>query len=235
MGVHDNADLEVSSIYLKRHKIFYGLQERQLEEMNSLGKLHVLRKGKRIGTNGLQSNRIYFLVSGKLKTIEHTRGDLQAIKEILYPNEMFGNISLNGFEGEEQAEAVTQNTLVYCFSVNDFKQMLKKHHQLALNFADNLSHKLHTLKEKHAVWANENARARLIFFFKKWASNEGEKLNGSVILKNYLSLSDVAGILSVSRQFMYTLLDELEREELLFYSRQQIIIKEQLLKKPLAD
>lgn len=235
MGLQHNAELEITSLYLKRHKLFGGLSEQHLEELHTFGKLHVLGRGKRIGTNGLQHSRIYFLVAGKLKSTEHTRHQLQTIKEILYPNEMFGNISLNGFEGEEQAESLSQNTLVYCFNVNDFKLLLKKHHQLALNYAENLSHKLYTLKEKHAVWSNENARARLIFFFKKWAANEGEKINDTVILKNYLSISDVAGILSVSRQFLYTLLNELEKQGLLFYSRRQVIIKESLLKNLTGD
>lgn len=234
-GVNGNAELEINSLYLKRHKIFAGLRENELDAVGSFGKLHILRRGKRIGINGLQPDRLYFLLNGKLKTTEYTRGYMPAVREILYANEMFGNISLNGFEGEELAEALIPNTLVYCFNVNDFKRLLRQHHQLALNYAENLSYKLNTLKEKHAVWSNENARARLIFFFKKWASHEGEKNNGTIIIKNFLSLSDVAAILSVSRQFMYTLLNDLEKDSLLFYTRHQIIISEELFKEPVTD
>ncbi len=233
--MNSKTELEFTNLYLRRHVVFKGLPENTLDEIALVAKQHLLKKGATIGITGLHPNRVYFLISGKLKTLAYSKNEWQPVKEVIYPNEMFGNISLNGFEGAEQAVALTHNTLVYCISIKDFKTFIHRHHQLAINYADNLSGKLLQLKEKHSIWANHDARTKLSFFLKKWVAAEGVFNDNVVVVQNFLSLSDIADILSVSRQFMYTLLDELKKQELLFYSRHEIVINPSLFKEFVAD
>ena len=221
---------EMSCLYLKMQSVFTGLDEDQLAIVYSLSKEHTLKKGARIVINNFQSNRVYILAKGKMKIANSLKNDIQFVKDIIYPGEMFGNVSLNGFPGEEYAEALVNNTIIYCFGVNEFKELLKKNHRLSLNYNELISIKLSSLKERHEIWTRHDSKTRLIYLLKKWARIEGEDNGSNIVLNNYLSLSDIADILSVSRQFLHTMLKEMNAAGLIVYNRSYIRINKDLLK-----
>lgn len=220
---------EMFGFYLKNHVVFSGLDEIHVYKLQTVGKQHVLKKGARIVINNLQSNRVYFLVKGKMKIAESTKPDNRLVKDILFPGDMFGNISLNGFCGEEYAEALVHNTVVYCFSVSEFRDLIHLSHKLALNYADSISKKLFALSERYEIWTRQDTRARFIYLLKKWVKAEGLMAGQTIILSNYLSLSDIADILSVSRQFMHRLVKEMSDDGIIKYNRKQIEINKMLL------
>jgi CRP-like cAMP-binding protein len=220
----------MSSLYLKKQSIFEGLNETQLNRVYAISKVHNLKKNTRIVINNFQSNRVYLIVKGKMKIANSVKNDIQSVKDIMYPGEMFGNISLNGFLGEEYAEALVNNTIIYCFGVNEFKALLENNHRLALNYAGLISTKLNSLKERYEIWTRYDTRTKLIYLLQKWALVEGEDAGQSIILNNYLSLTDIADILSVSRQFMHTLLKEMSSSGMIKYGRTQIEMSKSLLK-----
>jgi CRP/FNR family transcriptional regulator len=135
---------------------------------------------------------------------------------------MFGNISLSGFKGEEFAVALVNNTIVYCFDINEFRALLKGNHRPALNYAEAINSKLSRLREKYEIWIRYDTKTRLVYFLRKWAEAEGKDNGTTIVLTNYLSLTDMADILSVSRQFMYTLLKEMNETGLIRYNRRHI-------------
>jgi signal-transduction protein with cAMP-binding, CBS, and nucleotidyltransferase domain len=130
---------EISGLYLKDQLIFDGLNEQQLYTVFSASRQHILRKNTRLYINSIQSNRVYLLVKGKMKLVNTGIDDGNTVKDIIYPGDLFGNISLNGFRGEEIAEALVQNTIVYCFGVDEFSNLLKVNHRMALNYASVIS------------------------------------------------------------------------------------------------
>lgn len=221
--------------YLKHHAVFSGLSEEQVDAVKLSARLHILQRGKKMVINSVVSNRIYFLVGGKIKIADNPGDNSLLVKDVLYAGEMFGNVSLNGHYTEEYAEALVHNTIVYCFSVDDFKQLLKNHHRLALNYADHISIKLQLLKERYAVWTRHDTRTRLIYLLHKWSLNEGKINDGNILLENYLSLTDIADILSVSRQFLHQLIKEMSESGLLKYSRRQIELRRSLLEETLIE
>lgn len=217
------------SLYFKRQSIFEGLDENQIYKVYASARQHVLKKNARIVINNFQSNRIYFLVKGKMKIVNSVKNDAQSVKDILYPGEMFGNISLNYFREEEYADALVNDTIIYCFGINEFRELLKIYHKLALNYADNVSRKLTILEERYLIWTRYDTKARFVYLLKKWATVEGKDTGHSVLLINYLTITDFADILSVSRQFMHRLLKEMNHAGMIKYNRKEIEVSKTLL------
>lgn len=220
---------EILDYYFKRQAIFNGLDEAQIGRIHAASRQHILKRNARIVVNSLQSNRLYFLVKGKMKISDSINNSNSLVKDILYPGEMFGNISLNGFHGEEYAEALVNNTIVYCFGTKEFSDLLKLHHKLALNYADNINKKLALLKERYEIWTCHDTKTRFLYLLKKWAMQEGKDNGKNIILNNYLTLTDIAEILSVSRQFMYLMLKDMDAAGLVKYSRKKIELDKTLL------
>jgi predicted DNA-binding protein YlxM (UPF0122 family) len=88
---------------------------------------------------------------------------------------------------------------------------------------------LNLLKERYEIWTRHDTKTRFIYLLQKWADAEGLDNGESIIMNNYLSLTDIADILSVSRQFMHMLLKEMKACGMIKYDRKQIEVSKKLL------
>jgi len=113
--------------------------------------------------------------------------------------------------------------------VSEFLELIKRNHRLALNYGYYISRKLNLLKERYEIWTGSDTKARFIYLLKKWSQSEGEVTDNYILLNNPLSLTDIADILSVSRQFMHRLIKDMGDKGILKYSRKQIEICKNLL------
>jgi CRP/FNR family transcriptional regulator len=212
-------------MYLKQHVLTTGMNEAQILEMCHKTKIKNVRKGESIYLNDSFDNRIYLVLKGKIKVSEFDeRGD-ELIKELLSMDEVFGDVSLDSsIADDEFAEAITDNCVICSFNSNDFKNLMHNNPLLAMNYAAQVSTKLRRLENRHSNLVFKDARARLMSFFKDWAYREGDRTGDKIILNNYLTHNDIAGIISTSRQSVTTLLNELRDNGLLFYNRKRIEI-----------
>jgi CRP/FNR family transcriptional regulator len=216
---------EIKYMYLKQHLLTTGMNEAQLLEMCEKTKIKNVKKGESIYMDDSFDNRIYMVLKGKIKVSEvDDRGD-ELIKEILSKDEVFGDVSLDSSLSEDEfAEAITDNCVICSFSSPDFKKLMQNNPLLAMNYAAQVSTKLRRLESRHSNLVFKDAKTRLIGFFKDWAHREGDRNGDTIVLNNYLTHNDIAGIISTSRQSVTTLLNELRDTGLLFYNRKRIEI-----------
>ena len=74
-----------------------------------------------------------------------------------------------------------------------------------------------------------DTKSRLIRFIKNWAHTDGSRVGDIIILKDYSTHSDIANVISTSRQSVNVLLNELRDSGLLFYNRKQIELHDLLV------
>ena len=79
----------------------------------------------------------------------------------------------------------------------------------ALSYANTVNNKLRKLEGRHADLVFRDAKSRLIRFIKNWARTDGNRIGDKIILNNYLTHSDIAGVISTSRQSVNVLFNEL--------------------------
>ena len=123
---------------------------------------------------------------------------------------------------DEFAEALTANTVVCVFNVPDFKKLLQENPIMALSYANIVNNKLKKLEGRHSDLVFRDAKSRLIRFIKNWAISDGNRIGDKIVLNNYLTHSDIAGVIATSRQSVNTLLNELRDSGILFYNRKRI-------------
>ncbi len=214
---------EIKYAYLKSHPLFASLSEPQIEEACQLAKVKTVYRGELISYGDTGYSKLHLLIKGKIKITETSDTDAELIKDILTAPDMFGDLGLQGsFSKEECAEALTANTIVCSFNVNDFKKILQNNIMVALNYANAVNNKLRKLEGRHSDLVFRDAKSRLIRFIKNWARTDGNRIGNKIILNNYLTHSDIAGVISTSRQSVNVLFNELRDAGLLFYDRKCI-------------
>jgi CRP/FNR family transcriptional regulator len=214
---------EIKYAYLKSHPLFSNISEREIKDACSTAKVKTVYRGETFNYGDGDYSKIYLLIKGKIKITECDDLDHELIKDILTAPDIFGDLSLDGRPSlDEFAEALTANTVVCVFNVPDFKKLLQENPMMALSYANIVNNKLKKLEGRHSDLVFRDAKSRLIRFIKNWAISDGNRIGDKIILTNYLTHSDIAGVIATSRQSVNTLLNELRESGMLFYNRKRI-------------
>ena len=214
---------EMKYFYLKNHPLLASLSEQKLAEASSMAKIKTVFRGELISYGEGAYTRIHFLLKGKVKITDNGNAENELVKDILTEPDIFGDLSLEGqLATDESAEALTANTIICSFYVNDFKKILQENLQMILSFAKKVNSKLQRLENRHADLVFLDTKDRLIRFIKNWARTDGNRMGDKIILNNYLTHSDIAGFIATSRQSVNMLLNELRSAGMLCYNRKHI-------------
>ncbi|MEO7768981.1 MAG: Crp/Fnr family transcriptional regulator [Ferruginibacter sp.] len=214
---------EIKFVYLKSHPLFASLSDESIINACSFMKLKTVYRSESFDYGEGMYSKLFLLIKGKIKITLCGDGDNELIKDILTAPDVFGDLSLEGSPFEDEfAEALTANTVVCYFTTADFKKILHSNVQLALNYANSVNKKLKKLESRHSDLVFHDAKVRLIRFLKNWAITDGNRIGDKIILHNYLTHSDIAGVIATSRQSVNVMFNELRESGMLFYNRQRI-------------
>ena len=221
---------EIKFVYIKNHPLFVNLSEQKIKDACSIVKVRTIYRGESFTYGDGNYSKIYLLINGKIKITENNEMDNEFIKDILTAPDVFGNLSLEGKPSVyEYAEALTSNTVVCYFDVVDFKKFLSDNPLVALTYANFVNNKLKKLEGRHSDLVFRDAKSRLIRFMKSWAMTDGNRIGDKIILNNYLTHSDIANVISTSRQSVNVLLNELRESGMLFYNRKKIELNDSVV------
>jgi len=218
---------EIRSVSLQEHPLFARLDSGKIQAFSSLAKVKSYTKGEICGYGDGGYSKVCLLIKGKMKIAGSDEEGNELIKDILTAPDIFGNLSLEGTSGsDEYAIALTGQTIVASFHVADLKKILEDHPLMALNYAHTVNKKLKKLQDRHSDLVFRDAKYRLIRFIKSWATSDGSRIGNKIVLPNYLTHSDIAGVIATSRQSVNVLFNELRDAGLICYNRQRIELNE---------
>src|SRR5882724_414719 len=221
---------EIKYAYLKSHPLFANTAEQKIIDVCSQVKMKTVFRGETLNYGERNYSKVYLLIKGKIKITECDSMDNELIKDILTAPDLFGDLSLSGNpSADEFAEALTANTIVCVLNSVDFRQLLSENPMIAINYANVVNNKLKKLENRHSDLVFRDAKSRLIRFMKNWAKSDGNRMGDKIILNNYLTHSDIAGVISTSRQSVNVLLNELRDAGMLFYDRKKIELNNPLV------
>jgi len=214
---------ESKAMYLQSHPLFIHLDNHKLESLSAIMKMRSYARGEICGYGEGSYRKICLLIKGKIKIAADDEDGNEAVKDILISPDIFGDLSLEGGpSSHEYAIALTPGTLVGSFAIADFRKLLEDHPLMALGYAHTVNRKLKRLEDRHSDLIFRDAKYRLIRFIKSWAVSDGNRIGNKIVLPNYLTHSDIAGVISTSRQSVNALLNELRDAGLLYYNRKRI-------------
>lgn len=217
---------DINYLYLKNHDVFSGLNKDQLYDVLRYVKFKRKKKSDIVRMSEAESNKIYFLIKGNLKISETDEDGNEFIKEIVKEGGIFGNFSSLGRSTYEYAQALSSEVVYFTIQSEEFEILSATNPKLALNLSKAVGDKLKKSQQRYNHLAFKDVRSRLVHFFKSWALEEGVKDGNKILIRNYLTHQDIAGIISTCRQTVTAILNELKSNGDISYSRKQIVISD---------
>jgi CRP/FNR family transcriptional regulator len=162
-----------------------------------------------------------------IKICETDRKGNEIIKEIIKKGDLFGQMSLDdGQENESQEYAQALTDVSICsFKMDDFERVLEKNPSIAIGYTKFMGLKIKRIENRFNNVVFKDVRSRLIQFLKDWAESDGEQIENTYTIKNYLTQLDLAKLVCSTRQTVTTILNDMEKEGLIDYDRKIITIK----------
>ncbi|MES2727191.1 MAG: Crp/Fnr family transcriptional regulator [Bacteroidota bacterium] len=220
------AEVDLKYWYLRDHKLFWKLSNSDLKDLCLIVGFKKAYKAEMIYFADEQVPRIFLLKRGMIKICETDEQGNEIIKDIIKKGDLFGQMSLDNDQesgNHEYAQALT-DVSICSFKMDDFERVLERNPSIAIGYTKFMGLKLKRIENRFNNVVFKDVRSRLIQFFKDWAESDGEQKDNSILLKNYLTQHDLAKLVCSTRQTVTTLLNEMEKEQLITYGRKEIVI-----------
>jgi len=166
---------------------------------------------------------VYFLKDGLIKIVHYSEDGREAIKYLISPGNIFGELALLENSENNNDYAVAVNDCTICFmNVEVVSTMMQQNNELTIHIRKLIGLRLKKLETRLESLLFKDSRTRIIEFLLELGKEFGTELNGKVVVKNFLTHDEIAKLTASSRQTVTMLLNELRTKGQLTYSTKLI-------------
>ncbi len=227
-----NSSCDSTLLLIRGFDIFAHITDEEYEELNLVHNFLEAGKGEYIYFPSQNHRKLYFTKKGFIKIGYIDEDGNECIKEIIQRGEVFGQITLekNNLQ-DEFAQAYKSEVSLCAFNIDDFMMLLQKKPDMALAFSLHLGKKVRKVETRLLNLLNKSVHSRLINLLIQLIP-EGSTKNNSASIERFLTHDDMAKLIGSSRQTVTTTLSMLENEQLIRVAKYHINIPDiNLLKK----
>lgn len=211
--------------HLRNHKLFWMLKNSQIEQLCIIVGFKKAYKNEIIYFADEPIKRIFFLKKGMIKIVETNPNGEEVIKDIIKQGDLFGELGLNNESvNHEYAQALSDEVKICSFTLDDFEKVMEANPSVALSYTKLVGFKLLRLQNRYSNLVFKDVKTRLIDFIKDWSEKEGIRENNRIRIYNYLTHQDIASLVCSTRQTVNQIINELQSEGKIEYSRKEIVI-----------
>jgi CRP-like cAMP-binding protein len=212
---------------LKEFPLFQGFNHSELSHLESIIECKSKPKFSTFYDAGDATCHLYFLLKGTVKTCKNSPDGREVIKTILHPVSMFGELGIVGEKyRHETAETMNKEAEYVVIALQDFQRFMRSQHSLCLKFLEMIGSRLLRVEEKLESLIFKDARARIIDFLVESATQRGRRVGFEMLFKHCLTQQDIANLTGTSRQTVTSVLNELKKENLIYFNRNTILIRD---------
>jgi len=220
-------DLSTKIEYLGGVLLFEDLSVDDLLDIADLSSVKKYSKHQIIYRVDGIADDVYVLINGTIKIISMSGEGREVIKTIIHPKSLFGTeyVSANA-KRLNTAKSIDEDVL--CLSINsqDFKACLKANWNLTEKFIKMQGSELIHVEERFKSLVLKDARERIIDFLKDNAKMNGRQVGLEMLIKHSLTQQDIANYTGTSRQTVTYVLNDLKRQNQIYFKRKSILIRD---------
>jgi CRP-like cAMP-binding protein len=124
--------------------------------------------------------------------------------------------------------AKSMNSGVEYFTVDKkvFAQLMKSNAEMSSAFMADIGKRLTRAESRLESLIFKDARSRIIDFLKDSLEKRGRQVGFEVMFKHSLTQQDIANLTGTSRQTVTSVLNELKKENLIYFTRKSILVRD---------
>jgi CRP/FNR family cyclic AMP-dependent transcriptional regulator len=213
--------------YFESVNLFNTLCPHKTKVMGQKHEFRSYKKDQFIYIPNEEASHIYMIVQGRVKIGHYLDDGQEVVSAILTTGEIFGELALAGEEKRRDFAQVMDNDTQICpLSIDELKSLMKDNKELSFRLLKLVGLRLMRLERKLELLVFKDARTRVVEFLKDAASWKGKKVGFETMIPTKLTHKDIAALTGTSRQTVTTILNELKEQNLIYFDRRKILIRD---------
>jgi len=213
--------------YFESVNLFDVLCPHKTKVMDQKHEFRSFKKDQFIYIPNEEASHIYMIAQGRVKIGHYLDDGQEVVSAILTTGEIFGELALAGEEKRRDFAQVMDNDTEICpLSIDELKSLMKEDKELSFRLLKLVGLRLMRLERKLELLVFKDARTRIIEFLKDAASWKGKKVGFETMIPTKLTHKDIASLTGTSRQTVTTILNELKEQNLIYFDRKKILIRD---------
>jgi CRP-like cAMP-binding protein len=186
--------------------IFNHLDKEQMLEISAVIQSIQYKKGEFVYCAGDQSDSLYIVREGKIRTYRLSETGKEQLVRILHPGDFTGVMALFNESTYEEYADTMEETHVCTIKRSDFQKLLEKYPVISLKLLAEISNRLEQAEKKITRFATERVEKRIALFFDECIDDKSQ--NQEFVLP--MSKKDLASYLGTTPETISRKIHEFE-------------------------
>ena len=172
------------------------------------------------------SDKVFFIVSGRIKVGTYGDKGKEITKAILGKGEVFGELSIVNDGGRRDFAQAMEPSTVCALSTDQMKLLMRDHSNLSLFFMKIIGSRVLEMEKRLESMVFKDSRTRIIEYILELINKKGQRVGYEFVVRNFLTHQEIANITATSRQTVTTTLNELKNKDLLTFNRKRLLVRD---------
>jgi CRP-like cAMP-binding protein len=174
------------------------------------------------------SDHILFLEKGKIKISRYSEDGKEMILSILGPGQIFGELSLITHDKREEIAEAIDDSLICIIKADDLNKIIEGNPNFPLQVVKLISERIKRIEKRLELLYFKTVSERINEFILQLAIENGKEdhyYSKQIKVDLFLTHDEIAKLTATNRQTVTSVLNKLENQNVISYSRKAIIIK----------
>lgn len=199
---------------LRRTTIFQRLAAHDRQRLAAVSSVHAYDKGALLFSEGDASDRLYTIISGRVKVFKATARGTDVILEIFGPGDPVGAVAVYESRPYPASAVALEPTTCLLMPRQSFFSLLEAHPTMVRGLLVGLTHRLIELTNRLAELSGGRVEARLARFFLKLATDMGQSRPDGVFIPLALSRRELADMIGTTIETSIRIMSRWGKQEL---------------------
>jgi len=173
-----------------------------------------------------ESDKIYFITSGRIKIGSYADNGKEITKAILGKGEVFGELSLLGEQKRRDYALAVEDTQICSVSTVEMKNLIKGHSSLSMFFMKMMGSKVIEMENRLESLVFKDSRSRIVEYLAELVRKRGQRVGYEWVVRNFITHQEIANLTATSRQTVTTVLNELRNSEIITFNRKRLLVRD---------
>ena len=216
-------------------KSFWFLENKELNDLFSPSKMSGseqinnvvnFKKGDYVYMPEDNSDKIFFIISGKIKIGSYRDNDKEVAHTILQKGDVFGELAMIGETARKDFAQALEESEIIPIKLEEVKKQMKNHSGLSILIMKMMGSRVHEMEQSLESLVFKDSRTRIIEFIILSLEKSGQRMGYEWILRNFITHQDIANLTATSRQTVTMVLNELKNENIIHFDRKRLLIRD---------
>ncbi len=168
---------------------------------------------------------LFLVKKGRVKISVFSAEGKKIIKSILQADEIFGELALVGELNRREFVQAMEAIEVYVIPLHVAKTLMQQHQNFSHQITQLIGKNLLRIQRRLESLVFKDARSRIIQFLTDLANEKGRRVGYETLVPKFFTHQEIANLTDTSRQTVTTILNELRGNNLIYFDRKRLLVR----------